>query len=923
MQVRARERRAPAGADPGRRPRLGEPSGLAALAFVGAALIAVRLLAGGPASTVAEDVLPPLAVAAVAAGIRIHRPARPLVWRMIGLSIPLFAAPGYLYQLIPEPLVRSPAVGDLAALLPIGGFAALLLGTVLAGRSMHPRANWPGIVEQGLLGVAGGTAIWELVLMPLDHAIPMPGPERFLTASIPALGLMVMAALLRLVLETPEGIWSLGALEAATATSMVAFLWLAIAEARAGPAALAARLPVLVGAWMATGVLTALAALHPSMRRLAEPGPRRPEVLGRWRTLSLGLALLAPASTTVAMVRVLGQPFLARTLIISSVAVTVLVLARLHQLFLARERVQTELVLGERRFRRLVENQSDHVLVVRGTAVSYQSPSVTRLLGFEADGLVRGSIRALLPEAEVPLFQDLAAQSRARGGAPAAGMLRGRTAAGEERIFEAAATDLTSDPAVGGVVVVLRDATDRARFEAELRRRALHDPLTGLANRTLVLDRARQLLAAARRSRKPVAALFVDLDNFKVINDSLGHSAGDELLRAVGDRLQRAVREADTVGRLGGDEFVILIAGEDAGLAPERVAERVRDVLRPPFEVAGRPHALQASVGVAVRDGGSADDLLREADISMYRAKSHGKDRVVVFQPQMERMARARLELETDLRAALAAEVEGDGEQGLGPAAELALAYQPAVDLRTLQVTGLEALIRWTHPRRGPIPPAAFIPLAEEIGVIGDLGRWVLRQACRAAAGWQDRSPGLAVSVNVSGQQLDSGALLGDVRDALQASGLPPGCLVLEITETALMREPGVAARSVRALKALGVRVAIDDFGTGYSSLSYLRQFPVDVLKIDRSFIREVQDSGEAVAVVQTLVQLGKALDLEVVAEGVEIEDQLSALQRQRCDMAQGYLFARPIAAEHVQRFLEAWALGGAGRPRPPADRAG
>ena len=873
----------------------------AAVGGLGVALIAAAALGPGPVTVAAREAAPAVACAAVLLGIRLHRPRSAVGWYVVAVSVLLFSAPEYLAPAVPAAVAHRRLFAALEALGPLGGFAALFGAAVQASRAMHARTNGAELVDVGLVVAAVGTAMMDLVVLPLDHTIHASGLVRFAVATAPASGLVVMAVLLRLSLATAEPVPALAALQGVTALSMGAFLWVAIAERTGGPWAVAHGLAVSLAAWTAAGVLTGLAALHPSMRRLAEPCRRRPDALGRWRTLTLGLALLVPPVATALQVSVLRQPFVAGSLVVPSLAVTALVLMRIHQIFVAREAVQAELALRERRFRLLVENLRDHLLVVRDGRVAYQSPSVERLLGLPADRLAHEGLAAVLPPAEQPAWEALAARARA-GGSPE-GVLRGRTADGEERTFSATATDLAADPAVGGTVVVLHDITERQRVEGELRRQALRDPLTGLANRTLVLDRAQHMLVRARRTWRAVAALFIDLDNFKLINDSLGHAAGDELLRGVAERLRRAVRAADTLGRLGGDEFVVLLDRPGEEDAPELVAERIREVLGAPFEVAGHPYTLQASIGIALRTVGSAEDLLRDADISMDRAKREGRNRVVVFQPQMQAVARARFELETDLRAAVAS-------------GALEVVYQPSVDLRDLRVTGMEALARWTHPERGPVSPAEFVPLAEEIGLIGELGRGVLRQACHTAAGWQARQHGLAVSVNVSGRQLDGDELVGHVREALQESGLPAACLVLEITESALMREAAVAARSMRALKALGVRIAIDDFGTGFSSLAYLRQFPADVLKIDRAFIRDVQNSAQAVAVVQTLVRLGKALNLEVVAEGVEVEAQLAALRRQQCDTAQGFLFARPLASEAVDGFLREWARGGPAGPR-------
>ncbi len=441
-------------------------------------------------------------------------------------------------------------------------------------------------------------------------------------------------------------------------------------------------------------------------------------------------------------------------------------------------------------------------------------------------------------------------------------------------------------------------AISNARLLEQVRHQALHDSLTGLPNRSLILDRAEHMLQRAHRESTDAAALFIDLDNFKTVNDTLGHAAGDELLQAVAARLSGVLRGSDTVGRLGGDEFVVLAEGVSLAAGPELVAERILDVLREPFHLQGRdtaPITVSASVGVA-RGGSCVGDLLRDADIALYRAKAAGKGCYALFEPEMQSAILNRLELEMDLRAGLTD--------------QLFIVYQPVFNLDALTVSGVEALLRWRHPVRGVIPPVEFIPLLEETGLILDVGRWVLLEACAQAAAWQRRGRRLSVSVNVSMRQLETDMLLVDVRDALDASGLDAADLVIEVTETVLMRDTDATIRRLGLLKTLGVRVAIDDFGTGYSSLAYLKQFPVDALKIDRSFIAGVNDTRESTALIHTLVQLGRALGLETLAEGIEDAGQLARLQLENCDSGQGFLLGRPVEPEQLEQFLAEWDAG-------------
>jgi len=451
--------------------------------------------------------------------------------------------------------------------------------------------------------------------------------------------------------------------------------------------------------------------------------------------------------------------------------------------------------------------------------------------------------------------------------------------------------------------------TERQRADGELCRRqeelefmATHDALTGLPNRTLIMDRLEQMLLRSRHSQTPVAALFIDLDNFKSINDTLGHGAGDELLQAVGARLDGVVRDVDGLGRLGGDEFVVVAAEMSLLAGPELVAERLLDALKEPFTLAASaetPFTVTASIGIAAGERTSAGELLRDADIAMYRAKLDGKSRYVVFESGMKDTVQSRMELEMDLRVALSNE-------------EFFLAYQPTFDLSDMSPTGVEALIRWNSPTRGIVQPDDFIPLLEETGLITEIGKWVLQSACAQGASWREAGYPISVAVNVSARQLDSDEIVTDVQYALSQSGLDPSALTIEITETTLMRNAEETARRLIAVKGLGVRLAIDDFGTGYSSLAHLRQFPVDALKIDRSFITGLRNNNEGETLIHTLVQLGKALSIETIAEGIEQHNELSLLREEQCDGGQGFLFARPLDVAATEAFLQHWAKSAA-----------
>jgi diguanylate cyclase (GGDEF)-like protein/PAS domain S-box-containing protein len=444
------------------------------------------------------------------------------------------------------------------------------------------------------------------------------------------------------------------------------------------------------------------------------------------------------------------------------------------------------------------------------------------------------------------------------------------------------------------------DISQRKRAEDELSWQAHHDALTGLPNRKLFVERLQGELD--RRRARPqaeglVAVLFVDLDNFKVVNDSLGHGAGDRLLEAVGERVRRLLRPEDVVARFGGDEFTVLLPGVSDERHAVRIADRLAGALRAPIMLDGQQRFITASVGLSLsQEADGAQDLLRDADAAMYRAKELGKARIELFDGSMRARAVERLELESALQGAL--------ERG-----ELCLHYQPQVELSTGAVTGVEALLRWQHPELGLVAPLRFIPLAEQNGLIVPIGAWVVREACRQAAAWN--APGLTMSVNVSPRQLGTGDFAVVVREALAESGLAPGSLCLEVTESALLADVDGATATLNELKALGIRLAIDDFGVGHASLGHLRQLlPVDTLKIDKSFVDGILDDAEDSAIVRTVVALAHSLGLNVVAEGVEHAEQAERLSGMDCQEAQGYLFARPQPADEIGALLSATLSG-------------
>ncbi|MEX2542978.1 MAG: EAL domain-containing protein [Trueperaceae bacterium] len=565
----------------------------------------------------------------------------------------------------------------------------------------------------------------------------------------------------------------------------------------------------------------------------------------------------------------------------------------------ARRAAEEALRESEARFRLIAENARDLIAMTNmaGRYV-YVSPSHQTVLGYsEEDLLTSGPLELIHPE-DRERFRHWRAMEHFE--------MRMRDAAGAWRWVEGSTT-LVMWQGEPHLVSISRDISSQKEMTERLKQLAFFDPLSGLPNRTLLRDRLRQSLAHARRVGRSVGVMFVDFDNFKVLNDSLGHEFGDQVLQAASHFILESVRDEDTVARLGGDEFVVVLPAIDAPEDAAKVAEKILTRVSEPFELHGQGVTLSASVGIAMSDGDrhDLDDLLKHADLAMYLAKESGKGHYRFFTPAMDLEAVERLNLERDLRGALDRN-------------EFVLHYQPQLDLTHLKITGLEALVRWQHPKRGLILPDLFIPLAEETGLIRKLGELVLTEACRQTVAWQRAGVPIGrIAVNLSAKQLEAPVFMETVERVLRESGLEPGCLELEITESATVGTRDETIQLLHSLKGLGVFLAIDDFGKGFSSLSYLKRLPMDTLKVDRNFVRDLVDHGagnEDAAILRAVVDLGKNLHLRVVGEGIESEDQLRFLTGSGFDEGQGFLFSRPLPAGEAARLF------GGGRSALPGD---
>ncbi|MFF2483843.1 putative bifunctional diguanylate cyclase/phosphodiesterase [Paenibacillus sp. NPDC058071] len=561
-----------------------------------------------------------------------------------------------------------------------------------------------------------------------------------------------------------------------------------------------------------------------------------------------------------------------------------------------RKQMEEELKESEAKYRLITENSSDLISIIDtiGNFV-YVSPSHKSLLGYDLSDLVSSDALRWIHEEDHEAFsRAIQIQIVTKSPSPLL-EFRVRAKGGEYYIMETNINPiLTPSGDISNLSLVMRDITERKRSEETIYHLAYHDTLTDLPNRRFLMDRLRKEIHHAQRLHLQLAIIFLDLDRFKNINDSLGHEAGDRILIEVARRISHCIGSNDMVARLGGDEFVVLLTNITNSLEVEAISQKIRTSLQEPIDLGGLIHSIPCSMGIALypSDGRNPDELLRRADMALYAVKERGRDGVLFFHSDIEERSLERILLENELKRAIQHE-------------QFDIDYQPKLNLATGQLIGMEALVRWNHPELGRIPPNKFIPIAEDTGMILPLGEWVLRHGCKQNKKWQDQGyPPMIVAVNLSARQLYQPNLIDDVKQVLADTGLAPRWLEIEVTESAFT-DVDFATTILQDLRDLGIQVSIDDFGTGYSSFSYIKHLPVDTLKIDASFVRDIHRNKESHAIVKAILTIAQTLNLNVIAEGVECKEQLAVLSEEGCNQGQGFLFSHPLSIHEVEKYLE------------------
>ncbi len=856
----------------------------ASFALVGAGLVAAYLNA--PVSRSSEWILagaPGLAAAAIVVAIVAHRPVRPVPWFLfaVGLVVTTAASLVGAEELFSDGLIfpgATQAVGILAYPAFFAGIASIT----------SDRRNARDLLagSEPIIYVIALTAlVWLAVTGPYfeDGDLPL-NPQAWIWVFSLLDGLLALMALRRVDGTGRESV--------VYRLIVLGFLVWAAAHVAVGWAGFDGSLSptsLIASSVMLGPLVLGLVVTMPGMSAITSSNDDGGRV--HWSQIfGLLVASLIPLGALILMLAT-GLTSTSSFVVVSLATVSVIVLALARMWKLVDQVRQLTEQRGHDRLAAMVEHSSDVVMLAdQQGRVNYSSPGLRGTLGYDPVSWIgRHLLDVLVEEDRQPAQRQFDRLVETGHGGTAEFEASLLHADGQERKATVVVANLVGGSAVDGMVATFRDVTEQRSLERQLSHRAFHDELTGLANRALFLDRMDHALRVTRPLTDPVVVLFVDLDDFKAVNDALGHGVGDQLLKNVADRIRKATATGDTAARLGGDEFSVLL--EDRGGIDRAidVAERLLDSLREPVTIAGYDVTVLASVGVAVATPGmSTTSLLRDADIAMYEAKRAGKGQIRIFDPAMRLVATKHLEYRTELGDAL--------DNG-----ELRLVYMPFVDLKTGQVTGAEALVRWHHPIHGDVPASEFIPVAERSGLIVPMGYWVVDEGLRQAASWRPES-GLFLSLNVSAVQLRQPDFVERVIALVDSHRVDPKTVMFEVTETMLVEEGDRATETVQRLRDEGFRLAIDDFGSGHCSLSYLQRNPVDLLKIDRTAIEEFGRDPRGNTLARTILQMADSLDLLTVAEGIETTVQLRELRRFGCALGQGYLLSRPIEADALER---------------------
>jgi diguanylate cyclase (GGDEF)-like protein/PAS domain S-box-containing protein len=872
--------------------------------------IAVLYLAGPLNAGPVFNVIGLSAVVAIVVGVRTHKPAASLPWYLIALGQAFFVAGdvlAYNYKALFGTTLPFPSVADP---LYLAVYPITVAGLLLLIRHRNPGRNWASLVDALIVTVGLALLSWVFLISPYAHDASLHLGSKLVSMAYPLGDILMLGVAVRMAVgggrRSPAYFMMVGAIASVLVTDSI-YGWITLhgAYTPGDP---------LDGGWILYYVLLGAAALHPSMTTVSDAAATKVRVT---RGRIIGISVAALIAPVVEMLEssarhdfdaiVIGA---AAIVMFGLVVVRMIGLARTQEATAERERLLLESALrteGEVRLAALVQHSSDVILVLASDmGVEYASPSVRQVLGYEVSDFVGRRLSDYVPDEDRVLVASALGGLLARTPGPSEAFeFRIRHRDGRLLHTECLFTNLLEHVAVGGIVINLRDMTERKQFEEQLTYQAFHDPVTDLANGALFRDRVEHALRRRGEDSRSLAVLFLDLDDFKIINDTFGHDAGDRALQTISTRLRSALRESDTAARVGGDEFAVLLEGVAHETDVSEIVAELLEIISAPMWLDGREASVECSIGIVVaRSAGdmgpptTVDELLRNADVAMYQAKTADGNTFRHFRPEMHETVVAQLALRADLKAAIAAN-------------ELTLAYQPIFELEADKITGYEALLRWEHAVRGSVPPATFIPVAEDSGLIVTLGRWVLERACADAVAFQQDEPypqHRVVSVNISAQQLARVEIVDEVRNALRSSGLDPHCLMLEMTESLLISDVELAIERLGALRKLGVRIAIDDFGTGYSSLSYILQLPIDVLKIDKRFIDSVDGDDRESRLTAAIIGLARVLDLRCIAEGIERPAQTARLKELGCDYAQGFLLGRPMSSDALQEILTATA---------------